>query len=199
MRLGVAMKRPLIGPCAMRWLYVLMLWLAPCGCSEALSDTPTRPNFFEVYSEDAELQAQLEKWAPRWTKASGITIVASDKGIPVFFREDIEVPPDPDVAPELQNTVACGVTVLGYHKEDPDGWYNVKRIEIDHTPPAGCPGWGYSVGHELGHVLAGPVAEHGRDGVFNRYLEIGGLLKITAGSLEAVCRASHCSAFNPEE
>lgn len=181
-------------------VWTLMLWLAACGCGAAPEPgKPPRPDFFEVYSEDPKIQAQLEIWAPRWTAASGITVMASDKGIPVSFRDGIEVPPDPDVAPELQNTVACGITTLAYHKESPDGWYRVKSIEIDQTPPAGCPGWGYAVGHELGHVLAGPVAEHGRDGVFNRYLEIGHVLKITAGSLEGVCRASHCTAFRPEE
>lgn len=178
-------------------LLVLGTLLTCCSGGELRTDKPT---FFELYSQEPELQAQLEKWAPRWSAATGITISVSTQGTPVSFQENIEAPTDPEssVPVEEQSHIACGITVMTYDRNNPDGWYSVNRILIDRTSPAGCPGWGYSVAHELGHVLAGPLSPHSPSGLYSKYLHTNMVYTIDESSVTTVCTFAHCSAFAPE-
>ncbi len=168
-------------------LILLILLSIGCGCGAA--PERSRPTSFAVHSEDARLQEQLEFWAPRWAAASGVDVVASESGIPVYFVEDLT---------DEYGSPLCGKTVLAYNPRDPEGFYSVTGIEIDSSPPGGCSSWGYALGHELGHVIAGPQAEHGSDGVFAMVIPPGQAYRITEGSLLAACSHTPCSRFQPE-
>lgn len=155
-----------------RWT-VLVLLAVGCGPGES------EPTF--VFTPDPVLEAETVKWAARWAAATGLDISVGPGGIRVI---------DDDAWSDASGQ--CGAEIATYrgsrlvHDE----------IHIDRTTPAGCSGWGYVIGHELGHSLG---AGHTSSGIMMEQLPVGHVYRINAESLEQVCSHIACRAFNPEE
>ncbi len=70
-------------------------------------------------------------------------------------------------------------------------------IKLAPAAPAGCSGWGYVLGHEMGHMLC-PTCDHAPEGVFSEYLALGEQHRIGHDTLATVCAGAPCPVFAPE-
>lgn len=121
-------------------------------------------------SPDPQLAQLTSDWAERWSEATGLQIEVAVGGVPVRAVDDIDV----------DEGETCGATTIT------DGV--AVDIQIDVTPPARCAGWGYMLGHEIGHALAGD-ATHDEGGLMARKPAQGVVLEVDA---DYVCSRVEC-------
>jgi hypothetical protein len=142
---------------------------------------------FVLSPERVEVAEAVEAWAARWSAASGLDITVAPGGIPVVI--------DSEVLDEAGAPMCAGTGVV----REPGGErYRFTRMRLAFPTPKRCPGWQASIGHELGHVLAGPDAPHAASGVFEAWQPVGAPAVIDEPSLDAVCAYAPCTAFAPE-
>ena len=181
-----------------RWLIALVAVLAlsvNVGCSAA--PEPEAESLAIVLAPEPALMDVTVDWAERWPAASGVAITIADDGAPVLSADDLFVLDDPDgdtlymSNPQNGARSVCGATIHSASGA-------TRAVYVDKTPPAGCAGWGYSLGHEIGHVVSGPGLEH--DGaLMGETLANGTQYAIDSASLEAVCvTRGGCPVFAPE-
>lgn len=122
----------------------------------------------------------------RYQRATGRSDLWLDPqaGIPVMFREDLSTDGKIDCA----NTTTTGR----------NGWWRTQKIEIDPTPPEGCPDPGVSLLHELIHAMH-PSAQHVEDeaSLFTANASTG-YDQIDEAALERLCEGFACETFQPE-
>ncbi|HVZ33715.1 MAG TPA: hypothetical protein VG963_14890, partial [Polyangiaceae bacterium] len=111
---------------------------------------------FLLRAMSADIVSPLRAWAARWAAATGLTLTVDVQGIPFALRTSVS---------DRNGATACAVTseLAG---PAGSGQYRVLEVQLANPVPAGCPGWAVSIGHELGHVLAGPEAPHASSGIF---------------------------------
>lgn len=153
------------------------------GCAPA-EGQPARPTF----TPDSELLEDTEAVAARYATATGredVEIV--DNGsIRVFYAEDLYTLDESGVP-----HTACAITT----------WYLVggalaeANIELDPTPPYGCPSIRTSLAHEFIHAL-NPYALHTEHGLFAVHSD--GSTLIDDGALNELCTEFECIVFQPE-
>lgn len=133
-----------------------------------------------------ELFQVAEAWIDRWSLASGLAIAIGAGGIPLAFRED------------LAEATSCAEThTSSWEASD---WYRIDAVYIDPHPIRGCADWRIALGHELGHVIAGPkLGVHAQSGVFQATMKMWrGMDVIDEESLGVVCSVAPCTLFAPE-
>lgn len=158
-----------------------VLLLVMCGCGGSAESAQKCGVALEP---DAAVADVTDEWAGRWSAATGCDVRVESGGIPVFGVEESSID---------DGKVRCGSTQRLYRGEET---IRILSVEIDLTPPDGCVGWGYSVGHELGHAIG--ARGHTESGLMVDRLPLGVVHVIDAPSLELVCAELSCSAFNPE-
>lgn len=142
---------------------------------------------FVLSPEAVEVAEAVEGWAERWSAASGLDITVAAGGIPVVIESEVL---------DAQGSPMCAGT--GVVREPGGDRYRFTRMRLAFPTPKRCPGWQASIGHELGHVLAGPDAPHAASGVFEAWQPVGTRAVIDEASLDAVCTFAPCTAFAPE-
>lgn len=166
---------------------IVGILLAVTGCAGMdESKEHTAPLNLWPSSENG-LADQVEKWADRWSAATGLTILVGTGGTPVTFEDDL-----PNLKRHNQD---CGVT----QTETIHGmWVATDTVKIHRDIPPGCPAWGYTLGHELGHAVS--ACQHAEDAL--DVLMSSRISKvphwIDAESLAVVCLTVDCLSFNPE-
>lgn len=134
--------------------------------------------------------------AGRWSKASGQDLFLADDGIPVVFTEHI-TSTNPDGSPLMRDgvlvEVCANTTVMSPHSGL--GPKMVQRIDVDPTPPEGCPSIEATVIHEFVHAL-NPFADHATHGVFAEYSD--GSTAIDMDALLKLCDRFDCTVMQPE-
>jgi hypothetical protein len=163
------------------------------GGLEGQTGAEQRPTAFVLAPEGVPLTRVATEWAGRWEKASGLDIGVGDGGIPVTFAEHLFFADHDGVTQEV-----CGLTTQRFYDDRVSEWYEVVSIEINTAPLPGCPTWGYSVGHEIGHALVGPAVPHAAGGIFSNPLKRGQTYKIDESTLTDVCSHAPCQSFTPE-
>lgn len=126
-------------------LFVLLLSFNGWGCS-----APTEPAAFAsgpiLFTPDLDLQEVTLLWAGRWSAATGLDLqVVEEGGIPIVGVDEV-------VNPQTGELV-CGATHMIVEGRRHVG---TGLVQVDTTPAApvaGCPGWGYILGHEMGHAI----------------------------------------------
>jgi hypothetical protein len=143
---------------------------------------------FLLRAVTANMVSPLRAWAARWAAATGLTLTVDVQGIPFALSASVS---------DRSGATACAVTseLAG---PAGSGQYRVLEVQMANPVPAGCPGWAVSIGHELGHVLAGPEAPHASSGIFMQSLPPGAPAIIDEASLTAVCNYAPCTEFQPE-
>lgn len=159
-----------------------ILLLAMCGCGGSATE-PER-ECAVAFDPDPLLADVTDEWARRWSSATGCDVRVESGGIPVLGVQESSID---------DGKVRCGSTKRLYRGKET---IRILSVEIDLTPPDGCVGWGYSVGHELGHAIG--ALGHTESGLMVDRLPLGVVHMIDAPSLELVCAELPCSAFNPE-
>ena len=149
----------------MKCLAVALLALG-CACGAEPDGAPGPL----VLTPDAELEQVTRDWAAQWSEATGLEVVVGPGGVPVRALNRVTTD---GVEVCGNNTITDGVPV---------------DIQIDMTPPARCVGWGYMVGHEIGHALAADPG-HGEDGLMAQKPAIGVQLTVDA---DYVCDRVGC-------
>lgn len=124
-----------------------------------------------VLTPDARLEQVTRDWAAKWSEATGLQVVIGDGGVPVRALDRVT----------NDGKEACGTTTIT------DG--APVDIQIDMTPPDRCVGWGYMVGHEIGHALAGDPG-HEDDGLMAQKPRLGVQLTVDA---DYVCSRVDCT------
>jgi hypothetical protein len=161
--------------------------LTACGGAE---DTPPL-----VLSPSDDAMELTSDWARRWSSASGIPITVAEGGTPVLLTDDVWVTEHDAFDHEVPGSVqVCGVT-----RTRRSG--RVELIMVDRTPTDRCRGgWGYTLGHEIGHALAYDGAnQHSDEGtLMGETLKHGVTYVIDEPSLGVICTYAECTAFNPE-
>lgn len=134
----------------------------------------------------------LERSLGRWGKATGRTdLGTSPGGIPVIWQEDLA---DPVVPGMFDCAYTRGVEFLRNGVRG-RGWTQV--IELDPTPPDGCPAPELSLLHELIHAMAPRTRHVMGDSLFAA--STGPAMRpIDALALEALCSGFDCWSFEPE-
>lgn len=180
------------------WLLALACLALCLGCAgDGMGQTR---DAIRVHPETPNMGPNLAQWAARWSAATGIPIEVSDEPGPGvievrYVAEAIGVGPS-------GGKPVCGVTPMTVTRvRDTHELvaYEVQDIQVSFKAPAGCMTMFYTLGHELGHMLAGPDAPHAGSGVFADKQLPGPAYKIDASSLAAVCDYAPCTAFQPEE
>lgn len=153
---------------ALTWIWIVLLAPA-CGSSvDPTSATP--PERATIYlAPDATLLPAVERWADRWSEASGLDIVVSDAGVRVEMVAELLDEDGKDRA---------GSTTI----ERDYVRINYRAVDIEKA-----------VGHELGHVLGGDHTD--TDGVLSGHK--GARPVIDEAALISVCRQG-CPTFRPE-
>lgn len=143
---------------------------------------------FLLRAVTTNMVSPLRAWAARWAAATGLTLTVDVQGIPFALSSSVS---------DRNGATACAVTseLAG---PAGSGQYRVLEVQLANPVPAGCPGWAVSIGHELGHVLAGPEAPHATSGIFMQSLPPGTPAIIDEASLSAVCNYAPCTEFQPE-
>ena len=155
---------------------VLGLWLLlpACSSSSPLDDAPSSEAEPEhatlLLSPDPELYAVTRDWASKWSAATGLPVLVGPGGLPLFAADRVT----------NDGAEVCGTTTIT------DGV--PVEIQIDMTPPDRCVGWGYMVGHEIGHALAGDPG-HEDDGLMAQKPALGVQLTVDA---DYVCDRVGC-------
>lgn len=159
--------------------YAALLLIA-AGCSAPEEGEPAI-----VFTPDAKLATQTKTWAERWSKATGVDIRVGEGGIQVRAVDAVTIS-DEDT---------CGATL---HVLDRQNGEHLRSdlVEIDTTPPKGCVGWGYTLGHEIGHALG--AVGHTEDGLMQPTLPLGVVHVIDDAALELVCANLDCAWMTPE-
>lgn len=160
---------------------VTVLLLAMCGCGGTVESVQECSVALEP---DAAVADVTDEWAGRWSAATGCDVRVESGGIPVRGVEDTLIE---------DGRTRCGAT-RRLHRGDET--IQILDVEIDLTPPEGCVGWGYTLGHELGHVIG--ARGHTESGLMVEKLSLGTVHMIDAAALELVCAEAKCPAFNPE-
>jgi hypothetical protein len=137
---------------------------------------------------EAALADVVEDWAERWSAATGRTILVGTEGAPVTVEDDLVSP---------NGKTACELTSTKFHEETGE-WVSTDWIHIDLTPPWHCAGWGYSIGHAMGHGLSACGHTTAKGSLMQDGLEQGTQYVIDEASLELVCATSECTTFAPE-
>lgn len=161
---------------------VTVLLLAMCGCGGSASEPDQECAV--AFDPDQSVADVTDEWAGRWSTATGCDVRLESGGIPVRGVEDTLIE---------DGKTRCGATRRLRRGEE---LVRVLDVEIDLTPPGGCVGWGYTVGHELGHALG--ARGHTESGLMVDRLPLGVVHMIDAAALELVCAGLPCSEFNPE-
>lgn len=167
---------------ARSWPVGLVLSLALSACGAASDGNDARPT---VFSPDPELADVTRQWAERWSAASGLDVRVEEGGIPVLAVDDVAW---------ADGTVWCGAT---FQVMRGTRWLGAQAIQVDLTPPDGCVGWGYTVGHEMAHALG--ALDHAESGLLANSPALGVIHVIDEAALELLCINVECPAFNPEE
>lgn len=123
-----------------------------------------------VLTPDERLEQVTRDWAAKWSAATGLEVVIGDGGVPVRAFDRVT----------NDGKEVCGTTTIT------DGV--PVEIQIDMTPPDRCVGWGYMVGHEIGHALAGDPG-HEDDGLMAQKPKLGVQLTVDSGY---VCSRVSC-------
>lgn len=181
-------------------LVILTVLLFSMGCAPAPDDHEPSAAWCERNRCDREalaftvagegLHAPFLAAMGRMAAATGRQLSTDPQGgIPVVWREDTRTPPtlkDPTGRPACANTTASGMK---------GGRMYTQRIEIDPTPPPGCPGPELSLVHELIHALAPDAVHLLEPSLFSFDIERSTL---DAGALVELCAHFDCNAFEPE-
>jgi hypothetical protein len=114
---------------------LILAFLAACG---APADEIPEPSM--VFAPEPGLLDVATDWAATWSAATGRTISIGEGGIPMRAVDDLSGP--------------CGHSDLRFSKTS-GRFLRTAEVLIDMTPPAGCVGWGYTVGHEMAHAFSG--------------------------------------------
>jgi len=124
----------------MRWAWILVLALPCCG---AEPDSPLDPaGCGVVLSPDPELADVTRKWAADWSVAlPECDIRLGESGIPVYAAEDLT---------GADGERRCGQT---FNEHRGGTFSRALEVRVDTTPTGDCAGWGYTLGHEIGHAL----------------------------------------------
>lgn len=153
-----------------------------CGCG---SVAPEAAKGCDVALEpDAAVADVTDEWSGRWSAATGCDVRVESGGVPVLAVEESSID---------DGKTRCGSTQRLIRDEET---IRVLSVEIDLTPPDECVGWGYTVGHEIGHVIGG--RGHAESGLMVDRLPLGVVHVIDEAALELVCASVECSSFNPE-
>lgn len=140
---------------------------------------------------DARAAAVLAPELERWSKATGRDLTVAAGGVPVVWAEDLRAPCSDDPSREC---IDCAKTVVSGFRGGPL-W--TQRIELDPTPPGGCPAPEVSLLHELIHAMA-PTAEHVRgDSLFATSTGVNPR-PIDSAALSRLCETFDCAFFRPE-
>lgn len=166
---------------------VAMLALGLCsGCGAIYEHTKIAAT---VLSPDAVLADETERWANRWSGATGMRVVLGTGGIPVEAVEFVTLDakhPDP-----------CGATAQVVDSVTGD-FLRGEVVQVNYPRrPRGCPGWGYTLGHEIGHAIG--AIGHADSGLMMPWLPLNVVHRIDEDSLALVCSQAPCLEFNPEK
>jgi hypothetical protein len=159
---------------------VAVLLLAMCGCGGSAESVQECGVALEP---DAALADVTDEWAGRWSAATGCDVRVESGGIPVLAVEETSI----------DDETQCGVTRRATHI---DGSVSVVRVEIDASAPTGCAQLGYTIAHELGHVLG--ARGHIESGLMVPRLTVDATYWIDESSLEFICAELGCDVFSPE-
>lgn len=161
------------------------------GCAPAVEGLEDEATF--AYAPDETAAPYFEAVAIRVYEASGVVIFQDPDGTPIRFV--------PTLPSDNAMGYDCGQTPVVFHR-DP---LTITRVSIDVLFPGapGCDSPRGALTHEIIHslrrslILQDAAAEnygHTDSGVFHR---TGGD-KLDEASLNAICEAVHCTAYNPE-
>jgi hypothetical protein len=161
----------------LRSLLAALVLLPACGGAPPSAADESFPDMVEperpatlFLSPDPQLESVTRDWASKWSAETGLDVVVAPGGVPMHALERVT-----NGGKEVcgTTTITDGIPVL---------------IEIDMTPPENCVGWGYMVGHEIGHALAGDPG-HDEDGLMAQKPRLGVALTVDAGY---VCSRVDC-------
>lgn len=176
-----------------RSLTILPL-LVLVACSAAPAPAPIGFTLLQRFtlSPPSYLEASTRDWAKRWDAATGIHLAVMPGGIPII----------PESMGITDGSKECGGTSLTWYSiDEPMGSempYKVDSVELDNTRIAGCLPESMTLGHEIGHVLGGPLGHHAVSGMFAEHVDLSNGWKIDAAALDAVCEYALCTKYEPE-
>ncbi len=186
-------------------LYVLLLTLTHCAGAD-IDPSEARPDCKRFrceaeavkYTPEQRLLATTDGVLRRFNAATGRTDlgIANEGGVPVLLTEHL-IGTDPTYVNEdgSPKEVCALTTAVGM----PGARMFTQKIEIDPTPPEGCPNIWLSLLHETIHSLA-PNVQHAATGVFAPVIEqpMNGAKAIDEAALVQLCSEFRCNDFVPE-
>lgn len=181
----------------LHWLVSIWLILTCCA-GEPAAKLPNCAQFrcepeAVAFAPEARALGITQTTLARFAAATGrADLRIEESGVPIVFRENLVSDPL-DLKPDGAPVERCAITTVAYI---PGGPNVTQRIEIDPTPPVGCPNPWLSLLHEMIHALA-PNTPHTETGLYAPVIPQG-TKTIDETSLIALCSEFACQDFAPE-